>query len=153
MRKKHENRRLILEGNFFTVTEAFYFRNLKHQLYLTVLLIVLFYLIKTSMRLIKYIWNFDATRKHSSRIRAARLPTVHALATRCQYWSSEQVLTGLQWLPPNVTSGGAGTGASGLHVWLGGGLYSEVKCIMDIGHMGKPTRTDRQTQVNFVGER
>ena len=36
MRKKHENRRLILEGNFY----SFYFRNLKHQLYLTELSIV-----------------------------------------------------------------------------------------------------------------
>ena len=95
------------------------------------------------MRLIKYIWNFDATRKHYSRIRVARLPTVHALATRCQYWSSEQVWTGLQWLPPDVISGGAALEPVGL-MSDGGGLYSEVQCIMGIGHMGTPhEQTDR----------
>ena len=51
------------------------------------------------------------TRQHSSRMRTARLPTVwiSVATTRCQWGeggrtSSEQVWTGLQWWPPDVTS-------------------------------------------------
>ena len=52
------------------------------------------------------------------------------MATRCQYWcrggpcvvrSNEQIWTGLQWWPPDVTSTGLGLG------WIGRG--SNVQCI------------------------
>ena len=93
-------------------------------------------------------------RKHSNRMRAARLPIVRAsVATRYQYQksSSEQVCTGLQWWAPDVTSRrGQGTWCSDVlrgHVWCWGtgGLYSEVQCIMGNGHMGIiiPLWTDR----------
>ena len=55
------------------------------------------------------------TRKHSSRMRIAHLPTVRALvATKCQYRiggsSSEPVWKGPQWWPPDATSRGWGWG-------------------------------------------
>ena len=76
-------------------------------------------LYETIVQNVEMIWKgswWDKTRKYSNRMRTARLPTVLAsVATRCQThggrgvgFSSEQVWSGLQWWPPNVTSGGGG---------------------------------------------
>ena len=71
----------------------------------------------------------------------ARLLTVRALATRCQYWwggpqvnKFEQVSSDGHRMSP------AEAGAWGCQGWDWGGgaagLYSEVQCIMSNGHMG-----------------
>ena len=97
--------------------------------------------------------------------------------------SSEQVWTGFQWWPPNVTSGGLGggpylmsrvEGLGGSHVWCmgrgwGAGAGRGVPCLMSevqwviVGNSHKWTLlflwTDRQTRVktwcsrNFFGGR
>ena len=82
------------------------------------------------------------TRKHSSRMRTVRLPTVHTTqATRCQHrWgsSSEQVwLRHCPW-PPNVTSMGFLRGGGGLR------LCGEA-CYCHIGSFRLPW-TDRLTR-------
>ena len=105
--------------------------------------------------------NATKTGKHFSRMCTARLPTIHALATQCQYcwegvggWAPqvnkfEQVSSGghqmslAEWVPclmskvPCLKSRG----------WA---LYSEVQCILGNGHMGTPLWTDRDTCENIT---
>ena len=96
------------------------------------------------------------TREHSGRMRKVHLETVHAsvVPTRCHSRgpSSEQVWTGLQCWPPDVSR----TGGSS-QVWCPGDAYHITYPMMHLMLLTHPV--DRQTPVktlpsqNFVCER
>ena len=99
------------------------------------------------------------TRKHSNRMRMARLPTVgDSVATWCQYpgalcseVSSDCYQMSLVEGRTRAGWGEALSAISGRGGWDGGGaLYCEVQCIMGNGHMGTPSLwTDTTENITF----
>ena len=65
--------------------------------------------------------------------------TSHQMSVPVWGSSSEQIETGLQSWPPDVTSKGWGGEGVGLGPCTERGLYSEVQCIMGNGHMEPPS--------------
>ena len=47
------------------------------------------------------------------------------------------------WPPPDITPGGPRSHVRGEGADVGGGLYSEIECIMGNGYMGPPSPPDR----------
>ena len=85
----------------------------------------------------------EQTRKHSSRMRTTRLPTIHAsvlppdVSTGVAS-SSEQIWKDLQWWPSDVTIGGRAR-ARGSHVWcLWGGAGSGPCTVRSNASWGPP---------------